>query len=50
LESLVTSILNGSIATTADVLAWLNLHRDNKEAVLPFSTTPENPSAGPEPK
>jgi arylsulfatase A-like enzyme len=49
-SGLVTSILNGSVATTPDVLAWLNRHRSESEAVLSPSTTPEDPSKGPEQK
>lgn len=49
-SELVTSILNGSISTTPDVLGWLNRHRNESEAVLPPATAPETPSGGPEPK
>jgi hypothetical protein len=52
-SALVTSILNGTMATTADVLAWLSRHRsdsNDSEAILPPSSGPENPSGGPDSK
>jgi hypothetical protein len=49
-SALATSILSGSISTTPDVLAWLDRHRNDREAALPPSTAPEDTSGGPDPK